>query len=166
MTNNEPVMIHGVDVSKCEFFCEASPRYCTCRIDGYGDAFGDCPSIEETDCYFKQLTRKTQECEELKKQIKTLSVQKELYDSYCRTHCSANSIAIDLCTEFDFMEHQQITSIIEEGIRILRFQRDRYKQALAEIEEYIKEEDWSPLPDYVIRDIGNIINKAKGEGND
>lgn len=37
---------------------------------------------------------------------------------------------------------------------------DRYRKALEEIEEYIKEEEWSLL-DYVIRDINDIINKAK-----
>ena len=36
----------------------------------------------------------------------------------------------------------------------------RYEKALEEIEEYIKEEEWSLL-DYVIRDINDIINKAK-----
>ena len=36
----------------------------------------------------------------------------------------------------------------------------RYRKALDEIEEYIKEEEWSLL-DYVIRDILDIINKAK-----
>ena len=42
---------------------------------------------------------------------------------------------------------------------------DRYRKALEEIEEYIKEEEWSLL-DYVIRDINDIINKAKGEGDE
>ena len=40
----------------------------------------------------------------------------------------------------------------------------RKDKALEEIEEYIKEEEWSLL-DYVIRDINDIINKAKGESN-
>lgn len=46
---------------------------------------------------------------------------------------------------------------------VIDAEKDRYRKALEEIEEYIKEEEWSLL-DYVIRDILNIINKAKGEG--
>lgn len=75
MTDKEQIIITGVDVSECEFFdgshlckCDEtiidehkklknifSVKYVNCR-DNYN-------------CYFKQLARKTQECEELKERL-------------------------------------------------------------------------------------------------
>ena len=63
----EQIIIDGVDVSECEFY---NPYYCGMYIDGYGDSEGVCSDYE--DCYYKQLARKTQECEELKEKIKQI----------------------------------------------------------------------------------------------
>ena len=53
--DKEQIIIHGVDVSKCrnKYICYLyeTTRYCE----------------KNPNCYFKQLSRKTQECEELKK---------------------------------------------------------------------------------------------------
>lgn len=54
MTDKEPIIIDGVDVSKCKYL-----PYCN-------DKQGNCAF--EPNCYFKQLARKTQECEELKEE--------------------------------------------------------------------------------------------------
>ena len=67
MTDKEQIIIDGVDVSECEFY---NPYYCGMYIDGYGDSEGVCSDYE--DCYYKQLARKTQECEELKEKIKQI----------------------------------------------------------------------------------------------
>ena len=66
MPDKEQIIIDGVDVSECEFY---NPYYCGMYIDGYGDSEGVCRDYE--DCYYKQLARKTQECEELKERLKT-----------------------------------------------------------------------------------------------
>lgn len=69
MTENKPIMIDGVDVSGCKKLDrEYAPNYP--EIGGY-DWFNECKETS-TDCQgriclFKQLARKTQECEELKK---------------------------------------------------------------------------------------------------
>ncbi len=107
----------------------------------------------------QKLQEKEQECKELKEKQKSLEVSKELYDSYCKTHCRANDIAINLHKEFSFMEQQQIIPIIQEGIRILRFKRDKYKQALEEIEEYCNKYSTNSIG--FKQSILDIINKAK-----
>lgn len=59
MTENKPIMIDGVDITNCihrgtNKLCGDIDPYCRCYT-------GSCKDI--TNCYFKQLTRKTQECE-------------------------------------------------------------------------------------------------------
>ena len=61
-------------------------------------------------------------------------------------------------------ENQQLRNSLSDSL-MFKFtgqenETNRYCKALEEIEEYIKEEEWSLL-DYVIRDINDIINKAK-----
>ncbi len=54
--HKEQIIIDGVDVSECEYL----------KYDKIGCSADDCYCLGN-DCYFKQLARKTQECEELKK---------------------------------------------------------------------------------------------------
>ena len=81
MTDKEQIIIDGIDVSKCRYFlkdtegqdyntdefvkgcCEAKGSCIGYEFAGYGLCRGD------KDCYFKQLARKTQECEELKERL-------------------------------------------------------------------------------------------------
>lgn len=55
MTDKEQIIIDGIDVSKCKYL-----PYCN-------DKQGNCAF--EPNCYFKQLARKTKECEELRKEL-------------------------------------------------------------------------------------------------
>lgn len=143
---NRTVIIDGVDVSKCKYFedgecgCEYYLRY------GYEitmhDRCEECPN-----CYFKQLARKTQECEELKEKIKIYS------------------------EAFDNPEFRVALTDIQTGERDIRMQRDerltkeneRYRKALEEIEEYcihyLKHNPKSPSIDLNV--ILDIINKAR-----
>lgn len=90
MKDKEQIMIDGVDVSKCRYFlkdtegqdyntdefvkgcCEAKGSCIGYEFAGYGLCRGD------KDCYFKQLARKTQECEELKDKI---NIYKKMFDN-------------------------------------------------------------------------------------
>lgn len=85
----DKVVIDGVDVSKCRDFlkdtkgldyntdefvkgcCEAKGCYIGSEFIGYSICRGD------KDCYYKQLQRKEQECEELKSEL-------ELYKTWYR----------------------------------------------------------------------------------
>lgn len=65
MTENKPIMIDGVDVSGCKKLDrEYAPNYP--EIGGY-DWFNECKETstdcQGRNCLFKQLARKTQECE-------------------------------------------------------------------------------------------------------
>ncbi len=62
MTDKEEIIIDGVDVSKCEY-SSTTPSNILCYMKG-----NKCKN--NPNCYFKQLARKTQECEELKEKIK------------------------------------------------------------------------------------------------
>lgn len=64
MTDKEQIIIDGVDILDCDNYyveqetdqvkCDLSDEYCR----------------ENKNCFYKQLARKTQECEELKEQLK------------------------------------------------------------------------------------------------
>lgn len=69
---DKPIMIDGVDVSGCKKLDrEYAPNYP--EIGGY-DWFNECKETstycEGRNCLFKQLARKTHECEELKNKLK------------------------------------------------------------------------------------------------
>ena len=59
----EPIIIDGVDVNECAYFDYENEG--TRECDAYGN------ECEANNCYFKQLAHKTQECEELEKQLET-----------------------------------------------------------------------------------------------
>ena len=59
MTDKEQIMI---DVNKCKYR-DSYTNFCLAEKDDIGETYTICTG---TDCYFKQLARKTQECEELK----------------------------------------------------------------------------------------------------
>lgn len=65
MKENKQIIRHGVNVSDCEYITHKNSLNPMCGNTGiccYG----------RKDCYFKQLARKTQECEELKNKLKDL----------------------------------------------------------------------------------------------
>ena len=65
MNNKEQIMIDGVDVSGCRYFCRYDDL---CRNDNIGRVTRPlCKRIP--DCYFKQLALKTQECVKLNCEI-------------------------------------------------------------------------------------------------
>lgn len=66
MTDKE-IIIDGVDVSECDKFDNIS-ELCSIR-QPFEEIYHSCNEYEN--CYFKQLQRKTAECEELKAQLET-----------------------------------------------------------------------------------------------
>ena len=72
--DEQKIIINNVNVSECEFFeeCEIKIDDSECLAHSrhfYEGTFYDCCD-EHPDCYYKQLKRKEQECEELKEQFK------------------------------------------------------------------------------------------------
>lgn len=146
---HKPIYLDGVDVSKCEFYMHYDygrfSHGCSLHKDMFGlPVYCDIADCCE-DCYFKQLARKTQECEGLKKQLGT-------------------------------SEEWRIKA---EGLNEkLELKNTRYRKALEEIEKVINNILNSCLGRNTVScrpahnvcgdliNILDIINKAKGEGNE
>lgn len=85
-------MIDGVNVSECKYLNKVVNEEPYCNIDE--EHLYTCSSDEN--CYFKQLARKTQECEELKEQLKikdnensNLNKKYRQEQDERRSHCKA-----------------------------------------------------------------------------
>ena len=80
MIDKEQIIIDGVDVSECVSFDKLNGQNICCYEDTREDKIlfaNFC--VENKDCYFKQLARKTQECEELKAYAQRQENQREEY---------------------------------------------------------------------------------------
>lgn len=103
MTDKE-IIINGVDVSGCQF--RDTPYFSPC---------GGCKN--DDNCYYKQLQRKTKECEELKKQL----MQKD---------------------EVDIFFNTPVENWSNNPCEICQYKNEykRYEQALEEIKKYTREQ--------------------------
>ena len=65
---NKEIIIDGVDVSGCEYYNKYDK---TCReVNGnYDTDICEFDKCENSNCYYKQLKRKEQKCEELEKEL-------------------------------------------------------------------------------------------------
>ena len=153
MTDKEQVVIDGVDVSGCEYACNTAFGKNGCKHSMMKNIY----CSKNPNCYFKQLQRKTAECEELKKEIKKLTTE---YDR-------ENLHNADLAFKNYQIEkaNQRQTKIANDlGKNMLK-----YEQALNEIEEYLKNECVSCKEQYYNQHCEdcetqyflNIISKAK-----
>lgn len=121
---NNQIIIDGCNVSGCSYYNPLGNYNCG----------GTKKCSQWSNCYFKQLARKTQECEELKKQLGT-------------------------------SEEWRIKA---EGLNEkLELKNTRYHKALEEIEGIVKNfGSYAAWQEQRINKILDIINKAKGEGNE
>lgn len=151
--SKKQIIIDGVDVSGCRNF----------DIESYKLGVYDCDLNElhgycrcNNNCYFKQLARKTQECEELKEQL----METKTFDLF----------ADKLIEKFN--TDSAIASIFKNNTR--------YRKALEEIGGYCNKEREKWCTENCVRSAGfcierncypirdltyilDIINKAKGE---
>ena len=118
MTDKEQIIIDGVDVSGCNHYierfysnCNETNVYATCR--------------NNSNCYFKQLARKTQECEELKKDLDR-SNNNFLREELKNTELTIENYRIDQAN----MRQKNTANLLGKQMLI-------YKQALEEIEREV-----------------------------
>ena len=147
---NKKIYVDGVDVSKCEFYMHYDYGKFSHGCSLHKDMFGlpVCCDIADCckDCYFKQLARKTAECEELKKVIINKNEKiKEL-------RLSVSDLTNRLC----FLNAEKSFRIVD------------LEQALDEIKSICLEDvhtfaDGTELRYDSLDDILNIISRAKGE---
>ena len=81
----EQIIIDGVDVSKCTYFNNTDESYCEECCSEFGCALCD----DRPNCYFKQLARKTQECEELKNNLYIANTNHEAAEKECDRYLEA-----------------------------------------------------------------------------
>lgn len=140
MTTNEQIMIDGVDVSKCRYFRPGSALTCS-RM--YGGACDNKYSNEL--CYFKQLARKTAECEELSNEIEELNVKYETVVNLAKKNADAN----EYCLQELEKENQKLKQALDEIEKIVTLDKTHIKYAGSTL--------------VICDDILDIIRKAKGE---
>jgi hypothetical protein len=146
MTDEKEIIVDSIDVSECEFLWkEKLPK----RFCNNGNLDCDCNS--NLNCYFKQLKRKEQECEELKEKLRE-----------CRIGIKDISI-----------ESTEICKISEKYKRVL----DEIRKIIVKMStktiltfpDFTREENLKGVmkqccSGYI--EILNIINKAKAVNND
>lgn len=107
MTDKEQIMIDGVDVSGCEYACNTAFGKNGCKHHMMKNIY----CSKNPNCYFKQLARKTQECEKYKQ---TLDEIKE----YTRKQFCDNCEDIG-STEYschcEYCEYQEYLDIISKA---------------------------------------------------
>jgi len=131
----DKIMIDGVDVSRCEYF-SAGLGYCKIGLwADDGTHICEC----EHNCYYKQLARKTKECEKLDIENKRL----------------VGVIATDIFEKYEEFENelqaeQQKTEALDKQISLLKTrgtppllgiliaENEKYKQALEEIKPILE----------------------------
>ena len=164
--DKEQIIIDGVDVSKCEFYMHYDYGKFSHGCSLHKDMFGlpVCCDIADCckDCYFKQLARKTQECEQIKEKYEALKLENE--EGY--------EIVDELKHEYEELENK--IKKLRKNLALEIEASDRYRKALDEIEKYIKKYECDNCEDYVFgcgdcgtpRDILDILNKATDRKNE
>lgn len=143
MTEKEQIIINGIDVSECPDFyiSSANTRCCNCESDNTQFL----PCKDNPNCYFKQLARKTQECEEYKKLAadfkdvnkqlgyKYLTIKKECEE--LKEYIQEREVWGDHC---EFCKHNDKENchqnIILDNLKTI----NSYRKALEEIEGLVK----------------------------
>ena len=160
--DKEQIIINGVNVSGCEDYRPKDRFTCYPYI---------CNCHQKPDCYYKQLARKTRECEQIKEKYEALKLENQ--EGY--------EIVAELKHEYEGLKKQLETAeewrIKAESLNEkLELRNTCYRKALEEIEGLVKNfckdcddyEDcnWEKEGCYysLIPNLKDIINKAKGEG--
>ena len=173
--HKEQIIIDGCNVLKCRYYQYKTLKDCEMRYPESGDCEigllnylfnGNLDMeklcIDNPNCYFKQLTRKTQECEELKKENRRLL--NKCIEQKCKIikliDENATSEVIykinGKCAKTVANKVKEIAAIVEGK----DCKYNRYLKALEEIEDFRKKHcdfwcEGNRIPD--------IINKAKGD---
>ena len=175
MTDKEQIIIDGCNVSGCENYRPKDRFTCYPYI---------CNCHQKPDCHYKQLARKTQECESLKEEIEVL---KDNFDTATR---DCNELIEELKHECEELKKEIINKNekikelrlsvsdltnrlcylnAEKSFRIVDLEQAldeiaaHYQKVIKNITNYDDSYDAS-ISIKALHNISDIINKAKGEG--
>ena len=150
---DKKIMVNDVNVSGCEHLTEI--RGCWLSTCDYLKHKGNITSKVckyNPECYFKQLARKTQECEQLKEKYEALKLENQ--EGY--------EIVDELKHEYEELENK--IKKLRKNLALEIEASDRYRKALEEIEGIAKNfGSYAAWQEQRINKILDIINKAKGE---
>lgn len=119
---NKEIIVDGVDVSGCEFL-----RNCIIP-DNYGCKIDDSLCCDVTNCYYKQLKRKEQECEKLKKELHKNFEEKDTLHLIIDRLLEAGGYDTNTASAEDFED-------VYENIRYEKQQLDQLKAELKSAKE-------------------------------
>ena len=127
MTDKEQIIIDG---KGCRY--KTWDKDCALTGDNHGDNMKPCKFIDEKNCYYKQLKRKEQECEQIKEKYEALKLENQ--EGY--------EIVAELKHECE--ELKERLERIEEDLKYqcvdcMNIKSDRYRKALEEIEKIAKD---------------------------
>lgn len=181
MTDKQ-IIIDGVDVSECEYYQYKKSEDYEMRYPNSGDChIGICAylfnckglidnlekhCIDNPNCYYKQLKRKEQECESLKsafsldtKMLEQTEKRESNLEKQLDQLKAENEELKEKFKKFFNMDNQECWNIA-----FLDNERERYKQALDEIEKYCNKYNKQAVMGTANADVVlDIINKAKEE---
>lgn len=175
MTDKEQIMINGVDVSKCEYLTyeleEDGEYYWFCSIAPAGGP-DECEYNPECFCkkIFKQLQRKTQECEQKEKELlsneKIINKLMKEVDEL-KQECEKLKNQVDEDYNYYTTELKTLRDIIsnkEKRNAALFLMSNRYRKALEEIEdEYFKGLDTKQIAELAKKSIRLTTENRKLE---
>ena len=134
---HKPIYLDGVDVSGCEYACNTAFGKNGCKHPMMKNIY----CSKNPNCHFKQLARKTQECEKLKVQLKNSENARNYAEKVC--------IDIELKKKIYKQALDEIEKELKEDIYCENQECgcDDFEECLKCTKEHILD----------------IINKAKGE---
>lgn len=173
MTEKQEIIINGVDVSKCDKLIvnQLYGYACNCEEDTH--IISSCKNRHN--CYYKQLARKTQECEALKSEsftMDSLITEQEEEIEKLKEYAQRQENQRETYYK-EFLKLSQENKELKRKVELMMdcpdCKVDEYKKALEEIEEIVKDwykNEWSCYMcrknmDKKLEDILDIINKAK-----
>ena len=167
MTDKEQIIIDGVNIAECEYHYDIHK---TMLVDGNIKTFKNYCQINNDgcygiNCYFKQLARKEQECEQLNKRASSLG---EIADNLQQRNHHLTQECEELKEKIRIKDDEN--SNLNKKYRQEQAEKFSYRKALEEIEEVIKTPctedcvyyELSRCYDCIKTSILDIINRAKG----
>lgn len=149
MTDKQ-IIIGGVDVSGCKYFFDDTSykrSKTSCSI-----TLKDCKYLDDN-CYFKQLARKTQECEELKKDLHQNFKEKDKLHLIIDRLLEASGYDTNTASAEDFED-------VYENMRYEKQQLEQLGQTLAEIKEFIQSDYCTEIASCEFcAEAGNCLNR-------
>ena len=134
---DKQIIIDGVDVSGCEWFGQIDLDInviCTSNSPKKCNAY--CKDIPN--CYYKQLKRKEQECEELKEELYQNFKEKDGLHLIIDRLLEASGYDTNTASAEDFED-------VYENMRYEKQQLDRYKRTITEIKDICSKMDCESL---------------------